>query len=298
MDPTSASIRRAPDAVRRDQKDQIILRVAALTDELRMRSLAAGGSVLTSHGIITPRISPTVSFVVDPGSVGHLAAVLRERGWHTVSSGRRRLLPSMRLALGHPDFAPTLSLFSVLPGFFADPEDVFDLMWDDRSAVRVRGTTVRALSRLFSAILAVHDSLDGRLQRGATHFDFFAEQFSRVLSAEERARLGAVVKRAGACMEMRPLLISLGVEPCPFVLPSDEYVRWRLQTATPTDQARRLVALVDLPRGTRRQLYRLSSSPPLTPADVVRNARELPRTIRTVRAAHRRWHDDEVLGTI
>jgi hypothetical protein len=281
---------RAPDALRRGHKDQIMLAVDELCRQLRIRALAGGGSVLMAQGLISPVVSPTVSFVVDPASITHLVKALAERGWRPARTRRgMRILPSMTILLVNDELTAGLSLFSVIPGFFADPEETFDLLWEAHGRLRLRGATIPALGRLATAVLASHDGLDGRLPRAASSFDFFVDQFSRVLTDEERAQLVAFVRQVGGCAEMSDLLHALGVEPCVFQLPSEAYARWRLQTEGVSDQLRRAVALIELPPRGRRLLYASGSGRPRSLADVGRMLTSLPGTLRGIFGARRRW---------
>lgn len=290
MEPTSEGIARSRDALRREHKDQIVLQVAALCRRLRIRALAGGGSVLTANGIITPAIAPSMSIVVDPASSVHLLHALREAGWR---EGRPRWslspLPAAKSALTHDDWTAGLDVFSVIPGFFADPEETFDLLWERRRDIPLRGEPVPSLDRLASVLLASHNSLDGRGPHASLYSVYFAEQFRQVLGAGERSELGVLIGRVGGGGEMSSFLDALGEPPIAYALPSEAYVRWRLRVETAPEQLRRAVALLELSPAGRRQLYESKSGRPHAIADLVAMFRVLPATVRVVFGARRRW---------
>ena len=189
----------------------------------------------------------------------------------------------------HDDEVAGLNIYPFIPGFFADPEETFDLIWERHKEVPLRGHQVRALGRINSAILASHDGLDGRASRARSNFDYFVAQFSRVLNQKERESTVDLIRRMGGCAEMNRLIRALGSEPCAFTLPSEAYVQWRLQIVDVSDQVRRAVALLELGRDGRKMLYASKSGRPQSFHDVVLSIVRLPRTFVDIFGSHRRW---------
>jgi hypothetical protein len=286
-DPTSSKAR---DALIRESKDLIAIDVIELCRDLHIRAMLGGGPVLNAHGLLAPGISRFASIVVDPASIRHLRKALLARGWHDENPPRMfRILPSARLSLRHPDEPAGLILYSVIPGFFADPEAVFDLVWERHKEVPLRGHVVRALGRVNSAILASHDGLDGRSTRARSNFDYFVAQFSRVLTDRERAIVVDLIRKMGGCAEMNRLIIALGETPCDFTLPSIGYAQWRLSIAEPTEQMRRVLALLELGPDGRKLLYASKSGRPNSVRDVVFSIAALPKTAVAIFGSRRRW---------
>jgi hypothetical protein len=278
------------DAVLREQKDQIAIEIMALCRRLRIRVLAGGGSVLTAQRLMSPTVSKTLSLVVDPASNLHLVAALKAEGWHDAPSRRRTwILPPVKRLMRHDDWIAQINVFSVIPGFFADPEETFDLLWERRRQIPVRGENIPGLDRLASAVLASHNSLDGRGPHASSHSAFFADQFRKVLSESERAEMGRLVQQVGGGGEMSQFLESLGIAPVPFSLPSREYVRWRLQVDEASDQVKRAIALLELPPQGREQLYESKSGRPTSFGELVRMFTSLPGTFRAIFGSRRRW---------
>lgn len=281
---------KARDALIRESKDLIAINVIELCRELHIRAMLGGGPVLNANGLLTPHISTSAAILVDPASFRHLRAALFEAGWRNSRPLRRfRILPSARLMLRHPEELAGLNIYPVIPGFFADPEETFDLIWERHKVVPLRGHTVRALGRINSAILASHDGLDGRSTRVRSNFEYFVEQFSRLLDDRERKITVDMVRKMGGCAEMNRLILALGEQPCDFSLPSIGYSQWRLQIAEPTDQMRRALALLELGPDGRKLLYASNSGRPKSFRDLLLSIVHLPGTVVAIFGAKRRW---------
>ena len=289
---TSASNQsyKSRDARLRESKDLIAIEVLELCRELHIRAMLGGGPVLNAHGLVTPIVAPNASIVVDPASILHLRAALLQRGWADTSPQHGfRILPSARFQLGRDGELGGLVLYAVIPGFFADPEFTFDLVWERHKEVPLRGHRVRALGRINSAILASHDGLDGRASRARSRFDYFVDQFGRVLNEREKKVVVELIAEMGGSAEMGRLLRALGLEPGPFTLPSVAYVQWRIQVTEVSDQLRRAVALLELGSDGRRSMFASKSGRPQSARDVVTSIVGLPKTVRAVFGAKRRW---------
>lgn len=252
--------------------------------------MLGGGPVLNANGLLTPYVSMSAAILVDPASFRHLRQALFETGWREARPLRRlRILPAARLMLSHPDEIAGLIVYPVIPGFFADPEETFDIIWERHKEVPLRGHTVRALGRVNSAILASHDGLDGRSTRARSNFEYFVDQFGRLLDARERTATVDLIRRMGGCAEMNKLILALGEQPCEFTLPSVGYAQWRLQIAEPTDQVRRALALLELGPDGRKLLYASRSGRPRSLRDFFVSVVFLPRTFVAILGAKRRW---------
>jgi hypothetical protein len=290
MDAADAGSATSRDALLRQEKDIIAVEVMALSERLKIRILFGGGSILTAQRLISPSVSRGLSMVVDPASELDLVAELRANGWQTVAQPRKpHMLPPIRLQFEHRDFTARLNLFSVIPGFFADPEATFDLLWERRREIPLRGEQIAGLDRLASAVLASHNSINDQGQHASTVSAFFADQMRHALDEDEQAELRDLVQRLGAGAEMASFLESLGMEPVEFALPSREYVRWRLSVDDSTDQVKRAVALLELTPHGRAALFSSSSGRPHSATDVWHSVARLPSTVRAVAGSRRRW---------
>jgi hypothetical protein len=281
---------KARDALIRESKDLIAINVIELCRDLHIRAMLGGGPVLNANGLLTPHVSTSAAILVDPASFRHLRAALFEAGWRNARPLRRfRILPAARVMLRHPDELAGLTIYPVIPGFFADPEETFDLIWERHKVVPLRGHMVRALGRINSAILASHDGLDGRSTRARSNFDYFVEQFSRLLDDRERTITVDMIRKMGGCAEMNRLILALDEQPCEFSLPSIGYSQWRLQITAPTDQMRRALALLELGPDGRKLMYASKSGRPQSLRDVLLSIVHLPGTVVAIFSAKRRW---------
>ena len=286
-DPTSSKAR---DALIRESKDLIAIDVIQLCRDLHIRAMLGGGSVLNANGLLTPAVSKNAAIVVDPASFRHLRSALLDLGWREVRPPRRmRILPAARLVLAHPNELAGLTVYPVIPGFFADPEETFDLVWERHKEVPLRGHVVRALGRVNSAILASHDGLDGRSTRARSNFDYFVAQFSKVLTDRDRAIAVDLIRKMGGCAEMNRLIVAMGETPCDFTLPSIGYAQWRLSIPDPTEQMRRALALLELGPAGRKLLYASKSGRPHSLRDVALSIGGLPKTAVAIFGSRRRW---------
>jgi hypothetical protein len=291
-EPTSTASAKAKERAVRESKDHVAIETLALCRDLHIRAMVGGGPVLTAHGLMSPSISHNASIVVDPASIRHLHSVLRERGWRDVKARQgAQILPPARLRLTHDDELSGLMLYSVIPGFFADPGATFDLIWERQMEIPLRGVMVRALGRVSSAILASHDGLDGRASRQRSNFDYFVQQFRLLLTERERPIVVDLIRKVGGCAEMSALLEALDVEPCAFTLPSIPYVQWRLQVTEVSDQTRRALAFLELAPHGRQMMYRSKTGRPRSLGDVWTSATSLPATVNAIFGARRRWAD-------
>ena len=283
---------RVTSALLRDQKEQILLEVSGLCRALHIRALAGGGGVFAAQGLIAPAVSKAVSLVVDPASFRHLVTALQDKGWVKQRPARSLSpLPPAMTTLRHPGWVAGLALHSVIPGFFGDPEETFDLLWERSAVISVRGTSVPALDRVATAIFAVHNGLTGRGRRPSRtgNFEFFAGQFRTALSDDERAELSTLVHQVGGLEEMRPLLHALEIEVGPIMLPTESYARWRLSLDEVTHDVRWVLGFLELPAACRVEMTVAFWSAARSPRVVAGALVRFPNTVRGIFGARSRW---------
>lgn len=273
----------------RASKDRLMAMAAREATARGLRALAGGGNVFAIHGLISPRISRAVSFIIAPSDVVAIVEQMRARGW-VVEPSRRFLspLPSAIISMTHEGWPCELRLHSVIPGFFADPESTFDLLWDRRSNTELHGADVQILDKIATVVFAAHDRLFGDRSRPSadSSLDYFLDQFRRALTTKECRTLLELVQDVGGGQELRPLLEGLGLETGPTRLPADEYVRQRLAIDTVTFADCCLLAYIELPTDQRWDLVRHHS-----PSSLGGVLREVPggfRALARLRSAPRR----------
>jgi hypothetical protein len=250
---------RAEGAAVRDQKDAVAASIASLADLHGIAVLRGGGSVFARHGLVSPRVSPAVAIIVEPTQCARFGGLLRGNGWElTRPTAQRGPLPSPVLSFSAERFGGTVEVFEIIPGFFADPVEVFAAFWESRDVMLTDGVLVPIFDRLTTVILAVHDRLSGVRWslKSPDHFAFFLAQFQAVLTDVDRARLLDLLEVVGGTGELGELLDGLGLEYGPPAEPTPAYVRWRLAIPKAHESDARLLSLLERPDGARRLEWR------------------------------------------
>jgi hypothetical protein len=288
MNSFDASGRPAVEVELRESKDRIAIEALELCSELHIRAMVGGDPVLSAHGLLSPNVSRNASLMVDPASIRHLHSALLERGWENVREPGPRILPAARLMLTHPMERGGLILYSVIPGFFADPEETFDRIWERHKEIPLRGVTVRALGRLTSAILASRAAVGASVGEQRSNFEYFVGQFRKTITEAERPIVVDLIHSFGGCAEMSLFLQAIGAEPCEFELPTVAYVQWRLTVTDVSDQTRRALALLELAPHGREMMYRSKNGRPRSFGEVVGMVTSLPSTTTAIFGSRRR----------
>lgn len=240
-------------------KDRLIAHLRSRLIDHDLRALVGGGIVFPAHGLISPRLSRSVAFIIAPADLAPLIELLEAEGW-VVSHGHRFLspLPSAITHLSHADWEVGINLHSIIPGFFVDPEVTFDVLWENRAMIEIGGVAVAALDKLATVIFAAHDRLAGDRTRPNpdSNLEYFLKQFRRALSVRECRDLESRVQLVGGGQELRSLLEGLGLDSGPIVLPSDEYTMARLHLARATMADCCLLGVLELPTDQRWAVIR------------------------------------------
>lgn len=133
----------------------LVGRIAA--DE-QVRVVFIKGPTAELQGLRDPRSSVDVDVLVDPSRRDRLADRLIELGWvdeHPYTSPT--VLPMHSLTHRHPSWPCELDLHDRFPGFFAEPQVVFDRLWERRSTVEVAGQAIACPAPAGQAlVLALH----------------------------------------------------------------------------------------------------------------------------------------------
>lgn len=205
-----------PYALAGDPRHEAFREVLAEADRLAVPVLMGGGVVYVQHGLISPRVSKALSLIVDPVGFEALLGSLGSAGWVPARSPSRSVIPVAVVSLWHLASNAYLDLYPIIPGFLRHPVSVFERVWSDRVLMRAFGREVWALDRLMTMMLAVHSRLGPR--SGGPRLEefraFFFQQFSVVITPEERERLPELTRAVGGEGVMRPFFDQLGI-PCP-----------------------------------------------------------------------------------
>ncbi len=263
---TGLSGKEDPGRARYD-KTRVLAEVSQLAADHAIRVLVAGGPVFAAQGLISPGVSRSAILVVDVATVEELLVLVRAEGWVPAAREHSRLavLPSVMLLLAHPSYTVKLALYTVFPGFYAEPKRVFAILWARRKSMTIAGTTVMTLDRLCTVMMAVHDRLGPQSwnPRAHNYEHYHLEQFAQVLDVGERAELLELVRSLVAIEPMRRLLEVLKIDAGPVVLPGESYARWRLMLPSASSATLYLLALAECPARRRiSQSFKVLRSSP------------------------------------
>jgi len=203
--------------------------VARAADEIGARVLAIKGRVNEAHGLRLPHVSADVDVLVEPARLRDVVTALVVAGW------QQRPTPSVPSPFGahsvtlfHPQWPCEIDVHDRFPGFLADPDDVFDALWLERTdvvlghvAVPVTGIHGTAL------ILALHALRNPRASRSDRELTGLIERAE--CRGIDPARLRALSEATGCAATARPLLAALGVDPGPATTENREFQQWELR---------------------------------------------------------------------
>jgi len=186
--------------------------VARIADDLGARALAIKGRVVEAQGLRAPRASADADLLVEPTRRDDVVAALVELGWRKVPAAP---IPSPfgshSVTLTHPQWPCELDIHDHFPGFLADPADVFDALWAERTDVTVAGVAVPATGLHGSAlVMGLHALRTPNDPRNGRELTGLIERLSPERLDLERLRSLASV--TGCLVTARPLLTSLGLQ--------------------------------------------------------------------------------------
>ena len=120
------------------------------------RVLIVKGSVLEIQGLRGPHHSVDVDALADPATYDALIDHLATHGWST--RPMPELVPDAHahhaVTLYHDFWPITIDVHRHFPGFLAEPQVVFDALWQRRTGVSVAGIEVSTPDRVSHAALA------------------------------------------------------------------------------------------------------------------------------------------------
>src|SRR5262245_15615840 len=123
-----------------------------------VRVLFIKGPTAVAQGLRPERVSLDVDALVDPARRSVLAAALTDLGWVDENPYTSpTVLPMHSLTHRHTSWPCELDLHDRFPGFFAEPQDVFEQLWVRRDSVEVAGQRIPCTDRTAQAlVLALH----------------------------------------------------------------------------------------------------------------------------------------------
>jgi Uncharacterised nucleotidyltransferase len=208
----------------------LVARAAADHD---VRVLFIKGPVATEQGLRPVRQSVDVDVLVDPMRRGLLAGMLDALGWVDENPYLSpTVLPQHSLTHRHESWPCELDLHDRFPGFFADPQAVFEALWARRTTVRVAGQDVPAPDRAgHSLILALHSLRDPQQSWRQVDLHDLEQRLDGGLDAAELRDLAGLAHGLGAADTAAPFLRAVGAPPVGLGSTAPADLRaWRLRT--------------------------------------------------------------------
>nr|WP_281358883.1 PqqD family peptide modification chaperone [Flexivirga aerilata] len=206
----------------------------AVADDLGVRVLFLKGPIASLQGLREKgRVSGDVDVLCRPRDQDAFVAALAARGWRArpLSTAAREFVTHSVTVL-HDEWPCDIDVHVRFPGFFADPDTVFEALWRDRECHQVAAVDLDAPSRLAQwLVLLLHGLRSPDLPRNAAEVDAAHRSFRDELTDSERSTLLALVDETGATEVTADFFRGLGVPRPARATPSPDLALWRLQAA-------------------------------------------------------------------
>lgn len=186
--------------------------VDRVAQELDVRVLFIKGPIASTQGLRGLRGSVDVDVLVDPTRRSQLAERLTQMKWvdeHPYTSPT--VLPMHSMTHRHTQWSCELDLHDRFPGFFADPQQVFELLWDRREAVEVATRTLACPDPVAHAlILALHSLRDPHDAGKAHELSQLVETVGSIADTAWLSDLAQLAGDLGAADTAAPFLERVG----------------------------------------------------------------------------------------
>lgn len=224
-----------PELVRRHAE---MARVLDVVDRAGVRVMLGGNIVFPVNGLGEAPVRAAFNLVVDPARCRELLVALGADGWRQARVRWFGVLPPAVFALHEPQSNTLLNLFPLIPGFFTDPQTVFERAWAHSGRLHIFGRDVATVDRLLTMVLSVHDNLGPRASapKPESQTGALIDRFAALITNAELERLPPLVRSVGGEGVMRRLFAGLGLPPAPTRMPSRSYtdLRWGIPRAGAT----------------------------------------------------------------
>lgn len=177
-----------------------------------LRALVIKGATLHRHSLRHPRSSSDVDLLVAPGDFDAMCTALRSAGWGERDTGfLMGTVPLHSKTFISDGWPCDIDVHSRFPGFLADHETVFEVLWDRRTYMDFAGHPCAVPDRVSSAlVLALHSLRSTSEQR--RHDAELNQMYLAGFTPAEREELAAVAALTGSAEALNCVLTRLGVE--------------------------------------------------------------------------------------
>jgi len=205
--------------------------VQYVADSLDVRVLFIKGFVVTEQGLRPPRTPADVDVIVDPHGLDRLIAGLGAYGWLVQPEPEAPRYFSLHSHnLRHPDWPCDIDLHWQYPGFYADAQLVFEILWQGRTSLAIAGQPIQVPSIAGNAcVLAVHAMRNPLEERSGAEVAHLTDQLLNTPLSAHLAEVQDLAVRLRAQETLRPWLSGLGVYPLLDDLTDEERWSWNLR---------------------------------------------------------------------
>ncbi len=210
----------------------------ALTDRVArdkgIRLLVIKGPIATAQEVRPARVSADLDVLVDPARVADYCQELARWGWTSKdTSANAHVMAQHSVTCTHPAWPCEIDVHHDFPGFFADPQVVFDALWARGETHRVAQVDVPCPDLIGqAAIVGLHSLRHPGLERSRTELTHLASALERLLDDAQRLELAELAAATGAADTLAPLLEPLGAPRLGAGTTSPEAIEaWRVQTS-------------------------------------------------------------------
>ena len=203
---------------------------ARLADRAGIRALSIKGPVADYYGLRAPRLSADADVLVEPDRFDEYCRLLEERGWHQrVGRDTPSVLPPHSRTYIHDSWPCDLDIHWMFPGFFAQPVDVFEVLWSEREELQTGHVEMSAPSRPASAVIGLlHAIRNEQVPRHVAERSALVALVIENFSVKEREAFYSIAKAGGALWVLRDIIDATGVGPVVVDATPDDRRRWLL----------------------------------------------------------------------
>ena len=220
--------------------------VADVAEELQLPVLFIKGVVAVSQGLRAEDYVPgDVDVLCTADRAPELIAGLAARGWQPrpESAAHARFVTHSTTLL-HPEWPCDIDIHTSFPGFFADPDTVFEALWQHRERHHVAGVGLWAPDYPAHALIVLlHGLRSPDLSKNAEEVARSTDRFA-AMSEADRASTRELIRRTGASEVVAEVLNPLGWQIEVPAQPSAQFVLWKINSG-PTNAEGWLVAIAE-----------------------------------------------------
>ncbi|WP_231481677.1 MULTISPECIES: nucleotidyltransferase family protein [unclassified Microbacterium] len=201
---------------------------ARVAEQVSARVLSIKGPAADHHALREPRLSVDADLLVDPPAFESFCAALEAQGWHErVARSTPTILEPHSRTYIHPRWPCDIDVHERFPGFFADPADVFDELWNRREALHVGGVALTIPALVPSMMIgALHALRNMSVPRHRAEWDSIIEMLQSRLDDSGRQDFLRLADAGRSRWVLREALEIIGFGPVENDLSTSEADSW------------------------------------------------------------------------